>query len=142
MLDKLKKHSVKIFVFTINILLAAIVVLIIREKDQARLLKNAQKEVSLDGNVQSSPTLPSFENSVSAENTGSDLPPDVQNLPVPADNSIVVPPPAPAPSSVPVTKPATTPVPKVSAPTTNSTSNNSSSTTQITKPSNAKTKTS
>ena len=45
MLDKLKKHSVKIFVFTINILLAAIAVLVIREKDQTRLLENVQKEI-------------------------------------------------------------------------------------------------
>ena len=71
MLEKIKKHSVKIFVFTINILLAAIAVLVIREKDQTRLLGNLQKELSANENS----LLPSFENSVSSESVSSNTSP-------------------------------------------------------------------
>jgi hypothetical protein len=86
MFDKLKKHSVKIFVFTINILLAAIAVLIIREKDQARLLENAQKENIANENAGSS-TLPSFEGSVEDNSVQIDVP----SQPSPVDSSTVVP---------------------------------------------------
>jgi len=87
MLDKLKKHSVKIFVFTINVLLAAIAVLIIRGKDQARLLQEAAKEKAGTESVQNSQAFPGFESSVSAENIVSE--PAPANVPV--DNSSVAP---------------------------------------------------
>ena len=92
MLNNLKKHSVKIFVFTINILLAAIAVLIIREKDQARLLENTQKEILANENAQSSSSLPSFENSVSAEGVQSDSSQaNVSEPSLPAGTSTAVP---------------------------------------------------
>jgi hypothetical protein len=131
MFDKLKKHSVKIFVFTINILLAAIAVLFIREKDQARLLENASKE-NLPSENTNSNILPSFENSVSAESAGSNLPSlDIPNPTSPSDNSAIVPPvPSPVPAPEPKTVAPSTPT--VTAPTP----------VPAAKPSNAKTKTS
>ncbi|HUD08903.1 MAG TPA: hypothetical protein VMQ48_02310 [Candidatus Saccharimonadales bacterium] len=102
MLDKLKKHSVKIFVFTINILLAAIVVLIIREKDQARLLENFQKELPANENAQSSSSLPSFENSVSTEGAQSDSSQANVSETSPSTNNSVVVPNTPAPATTPV----------------------------------------
>ena len=147
MFEKAKKHSVKIFVFTINILLAAIAILIIREKDQSRLLENAQKKIPASGDAQSSPSLPSFENSVSTENLGGDSNQADVSEPSPADNSAIVPPvpiPTPIPAPVPAPKSASTPAPAVSAPA-NSTSNTSTPVAvpvPTTKPSNTKTKTS
>ncbi|MCX6766236.1 MAG: hypothetical protein NT170_00410 [Candidatus Moranbacteria bacterium] len=135
MFEKLKKHSVKIFVFTINILLAAIAVLIIREKDQARLLENTQKEILANENAQSSSALPSFENSVSSGGVQSDSPPaNVSKPSPPADTSTAVPvTPAPSPAPISVPKPAPVPVPAaISAP----------ATVQNANPSNARTKTS
>ena len=128
MLDKLKKHSVKIFVFTINILLAAIAVLIIREKDQARLLENAQKEFYQNGNPSSS-SLPSFENSVSVESSGSDSSQANVSEPSPAGTPVAAPTPAPA-VSVPANSASSVTPPPVAAPT------------PAPKPSNAKTRTS
>jgi len=128
MLEKIKKHSVKIFVFTINILLAAIAVLIIREKDQARLLENAQKENPTDESAQNIPP-PSFESSVSSEILGGDSSQTNVSEPSPPDNSAMTP-------AAPV------PDPTVSDPA-NSTSNTIvPAPTTTTKPSNAKTKTS
>lgn len=96
MLNELKKHSVKIFVFAINILLAAIAVFVIREKDQTRLLENAQKKNIPSENLNDD-ILPSFENSVSVENIGSDSSPAA--VPAPTDNSgIAAPVPVPAPA--------------------------------------------
>ncbi|MFA5925921.1 MAG: hypothetical protein WC831_03210 [Parcubacteria group bacterium] len=46
MLGRIRKHSVKIIVFAINICLAAAAVFIIREKDQPRLLEKFQKDSS------------------------------------------------------------------------------------------------
>jgi hypothetical protein len=135
MLEKLKKHSVKIFVFTINILLAAIAVLIIREKDQARLLENAQKELSPSENSNGN-QQPSFENSVSVENADiPSAPADVsdQTLPVESkpDPSATSTPAAPDPIPSPAITVPSTPAP-TSAPAPAPTA----------KPSNAKTKTS
>lgn len=141
MFDKLKKHSVKIFVFTINILLAAIAVLIIREKDQARLLENFQKELPSNGNPNSS-QLPSFENSVSIEGVQSDSSQANVSETSPSTNNSVVVPKTPTPTPTPIPKPASVPAPKVSAPT-NSTSNVSAPATDpVSNSSNAKTKTS
>jgi|GEM_PF-2041943 len=131
MFERLKKYSVKILVFTINILLAAIAVLIIREKDQARLLENARKEVSIGGNAQNIP-LPSFENSVSAESLGGGS--SQANVPEPSpavDNSTVSPA-APTPASAATPKSVSTPAPVISAP----------APAPTTKSSNAKTRTS
>jgi hypothetical protein len=127
MLEKLKKHSVKIFVFTINILLAAIAVLIIREKDQARLLEGSPKEVPIGGNAQNIP-LPSFEDSVSTESVKSD---SVQ-ADAPVGNSTTIP-------AVPI--PVPTPTPTVVAPPSSS-SVSTPAPAPAANPSNAKTKTS
>jgi hypothetical protein len=131
MFEKLRKHSVKIFVFTINILLAAIAVFIIREKDQARLLENASKE-NLPSENTNRYLLPSFENSVSAESAGSNSSPEnIPDQPSSSDNSAIIP---PAPSPVTATEPKAVapPAPTVAAPTP----------VPAAKPSNAKTKTS
>src|SRR4030042_1013765 len=99
MFDKLRKHSVKIFVFVINILLAAIAVFIIREKDQARLLEKMQEEKkNLESENTESDPPSSFESSVSIEeqesassleNSLEQTNPSTQNLP--ASNETVVP---------------------------------------------------
>jgi hypothetical protein len=106
MLDKLKKNSVKIFFFTINILLAAIAVLVIREKDQARLLENTQKEILANENAQSSSSLPSFENSVSAEGVQSDSSQANVSETSPSTNNSVVVPKTSAPATTPVSSPS------------------------------------
>ena len=62
MFGKLRKNSVKIIVFGINIALAAVAVFAIRGKDQARLEENSQKENSANENTESN-LLPSFKNS-------------------------------------------------------------------------------
>jgi hypothetical protein len=136
MLEKLKKHSVKIFVFTINILLAAIAVLIIREKDQARLLENAQKEIPANGTSQNNPSLPSFESSVSTESADSNsMPADASTQSCPVDDGTA----APA-ASLPAT-PAPVPSPEITVPST-SVPAPAPAPTPTAKPSNAKTKTS
>ncbi len=116
----IKRHSVKILVFTINIFLAAIAVFIIREKDQARLLEKAQMNNYGSENAADN-TLPSFKSSVGAEesNVPADIPDQsspvsseaaVPTEPVPVPQNIVptpVPTPViPAPPSVPQTKPS------------------------------------
>lgn len=123
MFDKLKKNGVKYLVFAINILLAAIAVLVIREKDQARLLEKAQME-NVGSGSEASSQLPSFKSSVSVEeNSGAidqtQVPPvdSGENVSAEPDPQNIVP---AAPTPVPV---APAPVPQ-------------------TKPSNAKTKTS
>lgn len=140
MLEKLKKHSVKILVFTINILLAAIAVFVIREKDQARLLERAQtnKDNTESENAKKI-TPPSFESSVSveeqekkSETTDNEDQEDISTQDTPTDNSNVVPA-APSPSNpVPAVSVPAAPVPSVSTP----------APVPIPKPSNAKTKTS
>lgn len=45
MLGKIKKHSVKILVFAMNMLLTAIAVFIILEKDQTRLFEKKQNDL-------------------------------------------------------------------------------------------------
>jgi hypothetical protein len=140
MLEKLKKHSVKIFVFTINILIAAVAVLIIREKDQARLLENAQKENPANENVNSDP-LPSFENSVSAESVDSNsTPADESGQSLPVDSGTVAPsPPIPAIPATPVPTPI--PSPAITVPS-NPAPVSAPAPAPVAKPSNAKTKTS
>lgn len=64
--DKFKKNGVKYLVFAINILLAAIAVLVIREKDQTRLLNQAQKE-NVGNESAGGDQLPSFKSSVNVE---------------------------------------------------------------------------
>ena len=130
MFNKLRKHSVKIFVFIINILLAAIAVFIIQEKDQARLLEKMQEEKkNLESENTESDPPSSFESSVSIEeqesassleNSLEQTNPSTQNLP--ASNETVVP----------VNPPPENPIP----------ANTNSTPTTKTKPSNAKTKTS
>lgn len=122
MLERLKKHSVKILVFVINLLLAAITIFAIQEKDQNRLLKNAENERKNE-NV-ATDNVSSFENSVNIkeQEKANDAENNVgqKDTPIktsPADNTIIVP----------VTPPPADPAP---APT------------KKTKPSNAKTKTS
>jgi hypothetical protein len=136
MLEKVKKHGLKIFVFLFNALLAVIAVLIIREKDQTRLLENSQKEIPPNANEQNI-SLPSFESSVSTESLESDsVQADVAE-PSPADNSTIAP-----VAPIPAPKPVSTPDPAVSAPA-NSTSNTLvPAPAPAAKPSNAKTKTS
>src|SRR4030042_5514930 len=126
MFNKLRKHSVKIFVFIINILLAAIAVFIIQEKDQARLLEKMQEEKkNLESENTKNDPPSSFESSVSIEeqesasspeNSLEQTNPSTQNMP--ASNKTVVP----------VNPPPTKPIPAATNPT---------STTK-TKPSNAK----
>jgi hypothetical protein len=136
MLDKLKKNGVKFLVFAINILLAAIAVLIIREKDQARLLTKAQEDnpnkESLKTNNEA---LPSFKNTLDSEIQSAVesiknnlFHPDIADQAPPVENVVPVPattPPAavPSPKITPPADTVPTPVPQ-------------------TKPSNAQTKTS
>jgi len=119
MLENLKKNSVKFFVFTINILLTVIAVFSIREKDQARLLENVQKENIPNENVNGT-ALPSFENSI--EN--STIQTDAFSQPLPAESDAALPensasevsspapaitvPTVPAPAPVKTTAPANT----------------------------------
>lgn len=118
MAEKLRKHGVKILVFIINILLAAIAVFIIREREQAKLLEKAQSEKENPGSESVKNDISSsFENSVNIGEQGDPIGPE--NNSKQSDVSAKTPPPAkPIPA---------TPVP---------------SPTQKTKPSNAKTKTS
>jgi hypothetical protein len=107
MIENIKKHSVKILVFMINILLAAIAVLVIRGKDQSRLLQDAAKENVGSGNAQNNQSFPSFENSVSADGAESDpVSSDVSVQPSPSDNGAITP-------SMPVPTPAIVPAPKL-----------------------------
>ncbi|OGI27438.1 MAG: hypothetical protein A2359_04870 [Candidatus Moranbacteria bacterium RIFOXYB1_FULL_43_19] len=119
MFGKLRKNSVKIIVFGINIALAAVAVFAIRGKDQARLEENSQKENSANENTESN-LLPSFKNSLNAgeEPENTDMPIQIP----PAENATVVPADSASASPVPVA-PAPAPAAK-------------------TNPSNAKTKTS
>jgi hypothetical protein len=51
MIETLKKHGVKIFVFLINVLLMAVAILVIRVKDQGRLLEQAKDTTTSDGAI-------------------------------------------------------------------------------------------
>jgi hypothetical protein len=106
MLNMLKKNSVKYLVFAINVLLAAIAVLIIREKDQARLISKAQKE-SVGNESEAGSQLPSFKSSVNVEESLDTIP--VQVPPVDSQADVPV---EPVPQSI---APAT-PTPKKTAP--------------------------
>ena len=126
--DKLKKNGVKYLVFAINVLLAATAVLIIREKDQARLLEKAQKENVGSESVAGS-QFPSFKSSISAEESEN-------NKDIPTDDPLVeseaVVPVSPTTQEIIPANPALVPVPTLpdTAPVLKK------------KPSNAKTKTS
>src|SRR4030042_4593264 len=105
MLNRLKRHSVKILVFFINILLAAIAAFIIRERDQARLLENSQ-EKDLSKKKQSGADNPSFKENLnldSSDGNSEDVVPETQpdlteqNPP----DTIVPSEPIPSPSTVP-----------------------------------------
>lgn len=80
MLDRLKKNSVKILVFAVNILLAAIAVLVIREKDQDRLLGKAGKENPASSGA-AGENLPSFKQSIESTQAGSLLEGDTATVP-------------------------------------------------------------
>lgn len=117
MFERLAKHGTKILVFLINILLMAIAIFVIREKDQARLFEKAQTEngsgasASTESNI-----LPSFENSVSLEeqNTKDAGPADVSDpVSAPAPATITLPSPVSAPVSTPL-NPASAPDKKAS----------------------------
>jgi hypothetical protein len=97
MLGKLRKHGVKILVFLVNILLAAVAVFVIREKDRARLSEKAEEKNgdSGAGKVEDS-ILPSFENSIDGEEQQSAGPSDPIQTNIPAeipkqDNPAIVP---------------------------------------------------
>jgi hypothetical protein len=130
MFEKTKNHGVKILVFAINILLAAIAVFVIREKDRARLEENFQKEKdALEKNNPQDVLPPSFESSVSVEEQqGVDAPetgiPQDSNSDqtLPATNNTVIP-----PTTAPIITTPTVPA---------------SSQTKTTKPADRKTKTS
>jgi hypothetical protein len=119
MFEKLKNNGLKISVFVINILLMAIAVLVIREKDQQRLLDESGKTSGSDSTSSESPAAASNEAASSFEGQINQSSEEVQSVqqdvvPAPADspasqnqpavNSVPTPVPAPAPS-----KPASTP---------------------------------
>lgn len=129
MLGNLKKNGIKIIAFFFNVLLAAIAVFIIREKDQTRLIeKNQEEKKNIESESTKKDSLPSFENSVSAESQQgtSGVESDsgqtdalIQTLP--ADNA----------TTAPAAPPLATPIPETTAPAA-----------QNTKPADRKTKTS
>ncbi|MDI6777685.1 MAG: hypothetical protein QMD77_00680 [Patescibacteria group bacterium] len=102
MLNRLRKHSVKIFVFTINILLAAIAVFIIRGKDQARLLEDS-------GERQSDVNISSFKENINldpSDGNSEEAMPETQpdsTKQNPASSTIAPSDPIPSPSTMPVT---------------------------------------
>lgn len=100
MLGRVKKHSVKILVFFTNILLAAVAVLIIRGKDQVRLIENlAGKKSDVD--------TPSFKGNLKLDSPGgnpADTSSEIQSDPADqnsADNSVMPSDPIPSPSTAP-----------------------------------------
>ncbi|OGI25478.1 MAG: hypothetical protein A3J76_03750 [Candidatus Moranbacteria bacterium RBG_13_45_13] len=129
MLEKLKKHGVKILVFLINILLAAVAVFVIREKDQARLLEKAQEEKNLESENAKKDPLPSFENSVSVESQQGTSGAESNSSPEDPANQI---PPDGSAAVAPVVPPPANPAPMIPIP----------FATQNTKPADRKTKTS
>jgi hypothetical protein len=97
MFGKLRKHGVKILVFLVNILLAAVAVFVIREKDRARLSEKAEEKNgdSGAGKVEDS-ILPSFESSIDAQEQKSAGPNDPIQTDVPVetpkqDNPVIAP---------------------------------------------------
>lgn len=103
MLKKLKKHAGKIFVLVINFLLMTIAVLIIKEKDQNRLLKQTESRAA--ENASQSADLSSFEGQINrsvktSPPAGEPAAPSAENIQPPAGNSETVAP-APAPADPP-----------------------------------------
>jgi len=114
MLEKAKEHINKILVFALNLLLMIVALLMIKEKDQARLSEKKQNDLlndnsflsnensflkdqlqSLKGIVEEIKSIPASED----KNLGA---PDNVNVPAPsaAVSKVVPPPAAPIPASV------------------------------------------
>lgn len=132
MLEKIKRHGVKIFIFAINVLLAVVAVLAIKEKDQGRLLEKAHEEKnSIEEESIKKESLPSFKGSVEIDAQGG------ADAAISEDNSVKAEPPV---QTIPVENANITPAPSIPAATSPATT--APSPAKKTKPSNAKTKTS
>ena len=137
MLEKIRNHSGKIFIFVVNLFLMMIAIFVIKDKDQTKRAIETQKNI-LDENSTLKVELQSLKGVLNEINSVL----SVEETAIPADESqsieTVAPPadPAPVPAPTPAVAapvvPAPIPVPATSVP----------APVQKTAPSNAKTKTS